>query len=209
MKTLLQESTKTTTPSGSERQAAPYRALGYDHGRYLFELPGGQQVILRPDDLDPEAFAPLEYWRDRFPKVWDFATAAEDALIRECQAAGPVNLPPEDAEVIHFEQWTPPPQIDRRPPPTLSPACSTIAYRLFEEPPTRPMLGTIDGAPFLPAGVVAAIGSAGGVGKSTFIAHIADAASKGGSFGPIHFPRPLNVLVIALEDDQSEVDRKF
>lgn len=206
MSLLSPENQNSSTPGEQ-----PYKAIGYDHGRYGFEV-DGLQIVLRPDEFTIEnlaRLASLDDWRRQFPEAWDLTVTVTDALLREAQAAGPVDLPPVDAEVIHFEQWTPPPPIDQRPAPTLSPACSAIAHRLFEEPPPRPMLATIDGKPFLPQGVVGAIGAAGGVGKTMFSAHLADAASKGGAFGPIHFPRPLNVLFIALEDDQSECDRRL
>lgn len=198
-----------STPALSIVAPAPYRALGHDHGRYAFETAAGVRIIRRAADIDPAEVASLDHWRARLPDAWDLAAAAHDCLLREAEAAGPVELPPEDAEVIALPTWEPPPPEADRPPPTLSPGTTKIACRLFDEPPPRPMLATIDGKPFLPEKIVGGIGAAGGTGKTMFAGHLAAAAAAGGDFGPIQFVRPLNVLMVCLEDDQAEIDHRL
>ena len=61
----------------------------------------------------------------------------------------------------------------------------------------------------IPKGVLGVLTATGGTGKTFWLLALAMAGANGGSFGPIHAPKPLNVLVICAEDTQDELDRRL
>jgi putative DNA primase/helicase len=73
---------------------APFRALGYDRGRYFFLPASAQQVVeLGPRDLDRMGcllqLAPLSWWQTFYPSRDGVATrAVANDLIQSCHRAG-------------------------------------------------------------------------------------------------------------------------
>ncbi len=74
----------------------PYRALGYDHGRYFYLAGRASQVIELSSSshtkLNLLSIAPLHFWQRQYPSskdgneaMWDMAA---NALMRQCEDAG-------------------------------------------------------------------------------------------------------------------------
>jgi putative DNA primase/helicase len=67
----------------------PYRALGYDHGRYFYLAGRAAQVIDLTSSghtkLNLLSIAPLSFWQERYQEDWDMAA---NALMRQCESAG-------------------------------------------------------------------------------------------------------------------------
>lgn len=82
-------------PGDDERggDPEPYRALGYDHGKYFYLAGRAMQVIELSSSshtkLNLLGIAPLHFWQQNYPAkaevAWDMAA---NALMRQCENAG-------------------------------------------------------------------------------------------------------------------------
>lgn len=80
----------------TDDNAPPYRALGYDHGRFYYLAGRAAQVIeltsSQHTKLNLLCIAPLHYWQRQYPPakdsdgaMWDMAA---NAMMRQCENAG-------------------------------------------------------------------------------------------------------------------------
>lgn len=83
-------------PEDEDAGSFPYRALGYDHGRFYYLAGRASQVIDLASSshtkLNLLSIAPLSYWQRQYPSgkdsneaMWDMAA---NALMRQCENAG-------------------------------------------------------------------------------------------------------------------------
>lgn len=97
----------------------------------------------------------------------------------------------------------------RRTIPPLTSINTSLIGRLKSRPENRQYILKIGNDNFLPSAVVGVVAATGGTGKTYFLLCLANAMASGGSVGPIHAPRALEILVVCGEDDQDELDRRL
>ncbi len=93
--------------------------------------------------------------------------------------------------------------------PDLSFSRNRNAGRLTTTPGPRDLLAYAANQGFFPAGVVGAVISDGGAGKTSFLIQFLTALAGGQAFAPFEPVRPLRCMMLAAEDDQAELDRRL
>ncbi|ACL06464.1 RecA-family ATPase-like protein [Desulfatibacillum aliphaticivorans] len=93
--------------------------------------------------------------------------------------------------------------------PPLAPNLTSVSDNLIGEPQPVEGLLMCGRDVFLPKGILCALMATGGTGKSFFLLLLCHGMASGKGLGPLKPPRPMNVLYLAGEDPQQELERRL